>query len=158
MIGFFSKLFGGNKSDKDVKRVLPIVNDVNRIYTELQTLSNDELRNKTQEFRQRIREHLVDIDNQIAEKKAEADNNPDAELHEREAIYNEADKLVKRRDELIEEVLESIMPEAFAVIKEAARRFKENEELVSTATDLDKDLAIDREHVRIDGDKAIYKN
>lgn len=158
MIGFFSKLFGGSKSDKDVKRVLPIVTEINRIYAELQSLSNDELRNKTQEFRQRIREYLSDTDAQIADKKKEAEEHPEAELQEREAIYNEVDKLVKRRDEQIEEILEQIMPEAFAVIKEAARRFKENPEVIATATDLDRELAISRDHVRIEGDKVIYKN
>src|ERR1044071_2779809 len=117
MIGFLSKLFGGNKSDKDVKRIQPVVDEINRLFGEYQSLSLDELRNKTQEFRQRIKEHLADIDVQIAEQKASADQHPEAELHDREAIYNEVDKLVKRRDELIEEILEQILPEAFAVVK-----------------------------------------
>ena len=158
MIGFLSKLFGGSKSDKDVKRIQPIVADINRLFGEYQAISNDQLRHKTQEFRQRIKEHLQDIDAQIAEQKAAADEHPEGELHTREAIYNDVDKLSKRRDELIEEILEKILPEAFAVVKETARRFKENEELVVTATELDKELALEKDNVRIEGDKAIFRN
>jgi len=158
MIGFLSKLFGGSKSDKDVNRIRPIVTEINRVYGELQSLSNDELRNKTQEFRQRIREYLNDIDAEIAAKKASADEHPEAELHTREAEYEEIDKLIKKRDGQIEEILEKILPEAFAVIKETARRFKENTEIISTATELDKELALDRDHIRIEGDKSIFKN
>jgi len=158
MIGFLSKLFGGSKSDKDVNRIRPIVTEINRVYGELQSLSNDELRNKTQEFRQRIREYLSDIDAEIAAKKASADEHSEAELHTREAEYEEIDKLIKKRDSQIEEILEKILPEAFAVIKETARRFKENTEIISTATELDRELALERDHIRIEGDKAIYKN
>src|ERR1700754_692269 len=106
MIGFLSKLFGGNKSDKDVKRIQPLVARINTAYAALQPLSHDQLRNKTQDFRKRIHEHLADIDKQIAAKKAEADGQVDADLNNREAIYEEVDKLVKTRDEKIEEVLE----------------------------------------------------
>jgi preprotein translocase subunit SecA len=158
MIGILSKLFGGNKSDKDVKRIQPLVAEINQAYGELQSLTHNQLRQKTQEFRQRIKEHLTDIDAQIAEKKAEADNHPETELHAREAIYNDVDKLMKRRDELIEEILLQLLPEAFAVMKETARRFKENEEIVVTATDLDKELALTKNYIQIDGDKAIFKN
>lgn len=156
MAGFLSKIFGGSKSDKDVKKLYPIVDEVNKFYVQLSTVTNDELRNKTIEFRQRIKEYLADIDVQIAGKKDEADVNTGGELHNREAIYDEVDKLVKRRDEMIEEVLEQIQPEAFAVIKETARRFKENTELVATATPLDRDFAIEKDYVRIDGDKVIF--
>lgn len=158
MIGFLSKIFGGSKSDKDVKQLQPIVAEINKIYEELQGLTNDQLRNKTHEFKQTIQEYLKDINAEIESKKAEAEDHPEAELHSREAIYQEVDKLIKKKDELLEEVLEKIMPEAFAVVKETARRFKENTELVASATDLDRDLAVDKEHVRIDGDQVIYKN
>ncbi|MGN6566995.1 MAG: preprotein translocase subunit SecA [Flavipsychrobacter sp.] len=158
MIGFLSKLFGGNKSDKDVSRIRPLVTEINRAYEELQSLSNDELRNKTREFRQRIGEYLTDIDAEIAAKRAAADEHPEAEMHAREAEYQEIDKLIKKRDEQIEEILEKILPEAFAVVKETARRFKENPEVVSTATELDKQLVLDRDYIRIEGEKAIFKN
>jgi len=158
MIGFLSKIFGGSKSDKDVKRIQPIVAEINRYYSEFQSLSHDQLRYKTQEFRQKIKEHLKEIDAEITARKAEADEHPEAELQNREAIYDEVDKLIKRRDELIEEVLKEILPQAFAVVKETARRFKENNELEVTATELDRELALERDNIRIEGDKAYYRN
>ena len=158
MIGILSKLFGGSKSDKDVKKIQPVVAEINQVFNSYQTLSNDELRGKTQEFRERIAAHLASIDQQIADKKAEADADNDDDIQSRENIYNEVDKLGKERDKLIEEALRSLLPEAFAVVKETARRFKENEELVSTATELDRELALEKGHIRIEGEKSIYKN
>ncbi len=155
MIGFLSKLFGGNKSDKDVKRIQPLIAEINSIYNGLQELSNDQLRGKTREFRDRIQEHLQQINDQITAKKQEAEANDQPE----EAIYDAIDQLIKKRDEQIEEILEQILPEAFAVIKETARRFKENTEITSLATDLDRELsATGKDYIRIDGDQAIYKN
>lgn len=158
MLGFISKIFGGNKSEKDVKKLYPAVEAVNQHYESYQSLSNDELRAKTQEFRQRITDHLADIDQQIADKKAEADSHPEMELHLREAIYDEADKLSKKRDDQLEDILEELLPEAFAVVKEAAHRFKDHTEIVSTATNLDKTLAVDKDYIRIEGDQAIFQN
>ncbi len=99
MIGFLSKLLGGSKSDKDVKRIQPLVTEINKVYSSLSSLSNDELRNKTQQFRSQIKEHLKDIDAEIAAQKAakSGDEHPEADLHSREAIYNEVDKLIKKR-------------------------------------------------------------
>ncbi|MBC7554092.1 MAG: preprotein translocase subunit SecA, partial [Taibaiella sp.] len=156
MLGFLSKIFGGSKSDKDVKVIQPVVAEINRVYDTLRALTNDELRNKTHEFRARIKEHLTDADQQIADKKAEAEQLED--IHGRESIYNDVDKLIKTRNQQIEVILKEILPEAFAVVKETARRFKENTEVVSTATDLDRELAEEKPHIIIDGDKAIYKN
>jgi len=158
MIGFLSKIFGGSKSDKDVNKIQPVVTEINRFYDQYQALSNDQLRNKTLEFRSRIQSHLADVDAQIAGKKAEADSDNAEDIQERETIYNEVDKLVKKRDEQIEEVLRSILPEAFAVVKETAHRFKDNTEIIATATELDKELATEKKHIRIEGDKAIYNN
>ena len=156
MIGFLTKLFGGNKSDKDVKQLQPLVAEINSVYNSLQSISNDELRNKTQDFRAQIQQYLVDMDQEIADKKAEADQMED--IQEREAVYNEADKLDKKRNALIEEVLKEILPEAFAVVKETARRFKENATMVATATELDRNMAPERQHITIEGDKSIYTN
>ncbi|MCD6011950.1 MAG: preprotein translocase, SecA subunit [Flavipsychrobacter sp.] len=159
MIGFLSKLFGGSKSDKDVKRIQPLVAEINNHFAQYQSLSNDQLRAKTMEFRKRIQDHLADIDAQITEKKAEAETAGADDVHAREAVYNEVDKLVKTRDEQIEDILRTILPEAFAVVKETARRFKENTEIVATATDIDRELATtNRKHLRIEGDKCIYQN
>ena len=121
-------------------------------------ITNDELRNKTKWFRQRIREHLQDIDNEIDSKNKQADALPYNDLLGKDAIYQEVDKLKKDRDKKIEEVLLELLPEAFAVVKETAKRFKENKEIISTATDLDRDLSVKKEYIKIDGDKSIYKN
>ncbi|WP_118975505.1 preprotein translocase subunit SecA [Taibaiella koreensis] len=158
MLGFISKIFGGSKSEKDVKKILPLVKEINSHFESYASLSNDALRHKTVEFRERIAQHLSDIDAQIAAKKAEADDNVEVDLHQREAIYDEVDKLDKKRNEHLEEVLENLLPEAFAVVKETARRFKENKEVVSTATPRDRDLASMRDYLRIEGDQSIYNN
>ncbi len=115
MLGFLSKLLGGSKSEKDVKKIQPIVKSINEYFEGYSSLSNDELRAKTGEFKQRIAEYLSDIDAQIAAKKEEASSIE--ELHTREAVLNEVDKLAKTRDEKLEEILEEILPEAFATIK-----------------------------------------
>ena len=158
MIGIISKLFGGNKSDKDVKKVQPFITDTNKCFQEYAALSNDQLRSKTIEFRARIKEHLVAVDKEIADKKAQAETFSTEDVQARENIYNDIDKLIKKRDEQIEVVLEQILPEAFAVVKETARRFKESAEIIASATEQDIQLATQRDYVRIEGDKAIYKN
>ena len=158
MLGFISKLFGGSKSEKDVKKIVPLIAKINTFFTQYQSLSNDELRNKTNEFRQRIQIHLAEIDNEIKEKNAAADSLAPENISGRDEIYREVDDLKKQRNEKIEEVLQDILPEAFAVIKEACRRFKENENVESTATALDKELAAKKDHISIQGEKSIYKN
>lgn len=158
MLGILSKVFGGNKSDKDVKKIRPIVQKINQHFAAYASLTNDELRNKTQEFRQRIKEYLKKTDDEIAEKNKAAEGLPFNDLLGKDKIYQEVDKLKKDRDKRIEEVLETILPEAFAVVKETARRFKETTELVSTATQLDRDMSVKKDYIRIEGDKSIYKN
>lgn len=158
MLGILSKLFGGNKSEKDVKKILPVVEKTNHHFAAYAPISNDELRSKTLEFRHRIKEHLKEIDEDIASKNKEAEELPFNDLLGKDAIYQQVDKLKKDRDKKLEEVLNEILPEAFAVVKETARRFKENTEVVSLATDLDRDLSVKKDYITIDGDKAIYKN
>ncbi|MBV9962391.1 MAG: preprotein translocase subunit SecA, partial [Parafilimonas sp.] len=158
MLNILSKILGGNKSEKDVKKIEPQVGKINKFFNEYQSLSNDQLRNKTQEFKQRIQDHLKEIDEEIAAKKGEADALPESDMQGKDALYKEADELKKDRDKKIEEALNDILPEAFAVVKETARRFKENAELVSTATQLDRDLSVKKDYVKIDGDKSVFKN
>src|SRR5690349_12887906 len=157
-MSFLSSLFGGSKSEKDVKKIQPLVVKINQHFASYQSLTNDQLRNKTQEFRQRIKEHLAGIDNEIAATNKKAEDLPFNDLLGKDAIYQEVDKLKKDRDKKIEEALEEIMPEAFAVVKETARRFKENTEIVATATQLDKDLSVKKSYVTIEGDKSVFKN
>jgi preprotein translocase subunit SecA len=158
MIGFLSKLFGGSKSEKDVKSILPLVAKINQNFQAYQSLSNDELRHKTVEFRQRIQEHLKTIDAQIAEAEERAEALAFDDLVGKDSIYQEVDRLKKDRNEQIEVVLKEILPEAFAVVKETARRFKESPELTSRATELDRELAARKNYITIEGDQAIFKN
>lgn len=158
MLKFISKLFGGNKSEKDVQQLMPIIQKTNQFFQQYQSLTNDELRNKTVEFKARIKEHLKAIDAEIAAEKANAEALPEADIHGRDTIYKNIDKLRKDRDKQIEEALAIIQPEAFAVIKEAARRFKENETLVSTATTLDRELSVKKEYVTINGNESVFNN
>lgn len=158
MLGIISKIFGGNKSEKDVKQILPQVEIINKFFTEYQSMSNDTLRNKTIEFRERIKSHLAEIDSAMENKKLEAEALPVTEIGGKDLIYKEVDEMKKDRDKKIEEILKDMLPEAFAVVKETSRRFKENETLVATATELDKELATKKNHIIIEDDKSIFKN
>ncbi|MEE6186860.1 preprotein translocase subunit SecA [Niabella digestorum] len=158
MFGFLSKLFGGSKSEKDVKKLLPVVEKINNYFQQYQSLTNDELRGKTQEFRQRIKAHLSEIDKKLEALNAEAEALSHDKLVEKDKIYKQVDELKKERDKEIEKILDELLPEAFAVVKETARRFKENEQIVATATDLDRELSVKSDYITIDGDKAIYSN
>jgi preprotein translocase subunit SecA len=158
MIGFISKLFGGKKSEKDVKLIMPIVAKVNQFFEQYKSLSNDELRNKTNEFKQRIKTHIAGIDGEIAAKQHEAESLSDNDITGRDTIYQQVDKLKKDRDKKIEEALEQIMPEAFAVVKETARRFSTNTTLEATATELDRNLSVKKDYISIQGDTSIFNN
>lgn len=158
MLGYISKIFGGSKSEKDVKKVQPQVGAINGFFAQYQQLSNDQLRGKTAEFRSRIKTHLLVIDEQIAAQNQAAESLPPEDLSGKDAIYQEVDRLRKERNKEIEVILEQLLPEAFAVIKETARRFKENKEIIATATSLDKDLSVKSDYVRIEGDQSIFKN
>lgn len=158
MANFLSKLLGGNKSEKDVKKINPLVAQINEFYQQYNSLSNDELRAKTVEFKQRIASHLTDINAEIGKLKQEAEALPESEIQGRDQLYHRVDDLKKERDKKIEEILEELLPEAFAVVKDTARRFKDNTELVSKATDLDRELATKKKYIVVDGDNVIFKN
>ena len=158
MLGFFSKMFGGSKSEKDVKKIEHLVTKINQHFSAFQSLSNDELRNKTQEFRNRIKDHLTQIDQDIVSKNEEAEALDFNDLLGKDAIYQQVDKLKKDRDKKIEEALNDILPEAFAVVKETARRFKENETVTATVTPHDRDLSVKRDYITIVGDQVHFKN
>ncbi len=156
MLKFINKLFGGSKSEKDVKKMSPVIDQINQYFQSYQAISNDELRAKTTDFKKRIATHVSAVTEQIAELKSEAETTLD--IHAKSDIYKQVDALVKTRDSQLEEVLLQILPEAFAVVKTASQRFKDHTELRSTATDLDRDLAVRKEYIRIEGDEAIYSN
>lgn len=158
MIGAISKLFGGSKSEKDVKKIRPVVDQINQYFNQYQSLTNDELRNKTAEFKQRIAAHLNSINTEIAAKQKAAEELPIEDINGKDIFYKDIDELKKEKDKQLEVVLQEILPEAFAVVKETSRRFKENQTLESTATELDRQLATKKNNITIVGDKAIYKN
>ena len=157
MIKFLSGLFGGSKSEKDVKAIMPLVQQINTHFVSYQSLSNDQLRNKTTEFRERIQDHLTEIDNTIQALNTQAEELPLEDILGRDDIYKQVDELKKKRNEEIETILQKILPEAFAVVKEAGRRFKENDELASTANALDKELSVKKDYVIIKGEQSIFK-
>ncbi|WP_336516966.1 preprotein translocase subunit SecA [Pollutibacter soli] len=158
MLKLFSKLFGGSKSEKDVLRLQPLVSTINQHFTTYQQLSNDALRNKTVEFRQRIKDHLVPVEQEIESLNKTAAELDPADIGGKDDIYKRIDELKKKKNQEIEVVLESILPEAFALVKEASSRFKNNTELVSTATELDRELSVKKDYVTINGDQSVFKN
>ncbi|MHB1921560.1 MAG: preprotein translocase subunit SecA [Chitinophagaceae bacterium] len=157
MMGIFSKIFGGDKSQKDIKLISPLVQQINEEYAKLKDLSNDELRGRTLAFRQMIREHLASLEELILQKQIEVENHPEMDHEGKEGLYTEIDKLKKDRDQKIEDILQQILPEAFATVKETSRRFMENSELVATATELDRQLALKKEYITIKGDQVTFK-
>jgi len=157
MLKFFKKVMG-DKSTRDMKTLKPIVQKIHKAYETIKDLSNDELRSKTFEFKQRIADYISEEETEIARLKETIDNDFELETDEKEKMYNQIDKLQKQIDTKTEEVLDQILPEAFSVMKETARRFKENEEVVVTANDFDGELAATMENVIIKDGKAYYKN
>ncbi|MBQ3237663.1 MAG: preprotein translocase subunit SecA [Bacteroidaceae bacterium] len=151
---FIGKLFG-NKNTRDMREIQPWVEKVKKAYVEIEKLTNDGLRAKTQELKERIRQSATEENAKIAELKAKVE---ETEIEEREQLFNEIDKLETAVLDKYEVALDEVLPEAFAIVKETARRFTQNEEVVVTATDMDRTLAATKDFVRIEGDKAIYTN
>ncbi|MCX2474211.1 preprotein translocase subunit SecA [Pedobacter sp. MC2016-05] len=156
MLGFLAKIFG-SKSERDIKAVQPLVVAINEQFSKLTVLSNDELRGKTIQFKEKIASFLADIDSKIAALKADAEGDG-LDLHQKTAIYDQVDALGKERDTELEKVLLEILPEAFAVVKETSRRLSENDYLEVTATQFDRDYAARKSNVKIVGDKAQWAN
>lgn len=149
-----SSLFG-NKAQRDAKEITPYVERIKAAYPTIEKLSHDELRAKTVEIRQQIQDYVAAEKNKIAELKANVET---LDIDKREDIWAEIDKLEKGVTEKYEEILEKVMPEVFSIVKDTARRFTQNEEIIVTATDFDRQLAETHDFVEIDGDKAIYYN
>ena len=147
----------GDKSTRDMKLIQPLVEKVKAKYPEIKALSNDELRAKTKEIQKYVQDAAKDEKQRIEELKAKIDDTP---IDDREPIFNEIDKLEKEALDKYEVALNEVMPTAFSIVKDTARRFSENEETVVTATDFDRELAANpaNDFITIDGDKAIYHN
>ena len=156
-MGFLKKLFG-DKASRDNKALQPILEKTLKAYEQIEKLDIDSLRHKTQEFKEYIKNKTATEVAEIAELKAKAEANFDMDPDEKEKLYTQIDKLEKQELDHIEEALNDILPEAFSVVKAAAKYFCEHETVVVTATELDRELAAKYEHVTIEGDKAYYKN
>jgi preprotein translocase subunit SecA len=151
-----TKIMGGSKQDKDVKAAAPLVVKINEVFQTLSGLSNDQLRGKTAEFKKRIADYVSELDSAMADLRKNATEEEDT--FQKEKFLNKIDELVKEKDQHLEEILLEILPEAFAVVKETARRFSENTNLTLTANELDKELAVSKGHVTIQGNQATYQN
>jgi len=148
------KVFG-NKAQRDLKEIEPFVAKIKAAYDDIKKLSNDDLRQLTEQLKQQIQDYVSKENARIQELKESVEA---TELEQREKIYSEIDKLEKEVTVKLEEVLEQILPQAFSIVKETARRFTENTTTVVTATAFDRELAVKYDFVTIEGDKAVYKN
>jgi len=157
MFSIFRKFFK-TKSQRDVKALMPVLAQIREAYETIKNLSNDELRAKTKEFRKIIHDHISPEENRIMALKLRLDTEYEMEVTEKESIYKELDELEKTSYEKTQDILNKILPEAFAVMKETARRFKENQLIEVTATDFDRNLAATMANIEIKGDKAYYHN
>lgn len=151
-----TKIFG-SKSERDIKQLTPYVDEINAIYSELHDITNDELRQKAREISREIHDHIgqLEQDKEQMQERAEGD---DIDVEEKEQLYKKVDDMEKEIDEKLEEILEKTMPRAFAIMRETARRFKENKEIEVTASDFDRELAAKKEYVEIDGKTAVFYN
>ena len=155
LVDIIKKVFG-SKSERDMKQVRPILEKVLAAYKDIDKLSNDELRARTEELKKKIREREEPFEKRIAEIKEHLES--DIPVSEKEKLATESDKLVKEEDEEIEKVLNEILPEAFAIMKSTARRFAQNPVVEVTANDFDRNLSTSRDFVKIEGDKALWQN
>ena len=152
----FLKSIFGNKSDRDLKKLMPIVREIQKVYPEMEQLSNDELRARSAAVKQEIQDYVKPQRDEIASIKTEIEG---LEYEEREPLWAKIDKLEKEVLDRIEEKLNEVLPIVFAIVKETAKRFTENETIEVTATDFDRKLAADgHDFLEIDGDRAIYFN
>lgn len=152
------KKFFGDKSSKDIKKMLPILQQIKSEYAKLESLSNDQLREQTQKLRAEISQAIKSENEKLAGFKQRLDSSEPLTLNEQEDLYNQIEKTEKIIDEIIAAKLDEILPKAFAIIRDTARRFANSENVEVTANDFDRNLAAVNNAVKIDGDKAIYSN
>ncbi len=150
--------FYGNKQDRDYREIRSLYEKIHLAYDSIKELDNDHLRAKTGEFKKIIKDYIRVEEDAINDLKEMVEGNYEMDLGEKRKIYDQVDELEKAIHTKTDEILENILPESFAVIKETARRFKENDEVVATATDFDRDLAAKRGNIEIKGDEVVYKN
>ena len=151
---FLKSLFG-DKSARDMKQIQPIVEQIKAEYPAIKALDNDALRAKTKEIQKYVQDSAAEHKKKIEELKAQIEDTP---IDEREGLFNQIDKLENEVLEIYEKALNDVLPVAFSIMKDTARRFAENDEVIVTANDFDRELATTKDFVRIEDDKAIYSN
>ena len=148
------KFLFGSKADKDRKEIQPYVDKIKAVYPSIEALSNDELREHSAALRKRIADFIAEDEAHVVAQKAKLED-ANISLNEKEKISKDIDQTIKRIDEKIEKILDEILPEAFAIMKDTARRFAQSEQVVVTANEFDRNLAAKKDFVNIEGDKAI---
>ncbi len=157
-MAFINKILGtflGNKSERDIREVTPVLEKIKIEYERIRRLSNDELRSESLKLKEIVRERIRAEEEQIAQLRQQAE---EAEVQNSEAMYQEIDKLEELIDEKIEEVLDEVLPQAFSIVKETAKRFFENKKVIVSASDFDRDLAARKTNIEIEGDRAVWHN
>ncbi|MBV6645361.1 MAG: preprotein translocase subunit SecA, partial [Cyclobacteriaceae bacterium] len=152
-----TKIFG-TKSDRDLRELTPFLEKINTAYKQLESLSDDQLRGKTEELKSTIAEQLKHIDDELDQLHNKVKEHPDLDINEKDEIFKQIDTLESQRDDELEVVLMDILPEGFAVVKETARRLTENKQLTVSATLMDKQLASSKSHIEIKGEQAVWHN
>ena len=150
------KVFVGDKTKKDLAGILPIVSEINKYFDSYNLLTNDELRNKTLGFKNLLNKNLIEIEDRVNELKEEINRIDD--IDQKENLYQQVDDLTTKIKEITNDTLEKILPEAFAVVKETARRFLENSKIEVTASEFDRMLSQNKSYIKLNGDKAQWSN
>jgi len=157
MLKLIAKLFG-TKSEKDIKRIMPLVEQTKQEGERLKSVSNDELRTETKKIQDQINDELKSIDDELAGLHQKVADDSSLDINEKEAIFIQIDKLEDTRNKELEKILLKVLPRAFAIVRETAKRFKENEYLEVTSQDFDRIISATRDNVKIDGEKARWYN
>ena len=157
MLQLIAKIFG-TKSEKDIKRIMPLVDQSKAEYEKLKSISNDQLRDETRQIREQINGELKNIDDNLASLHQKIADSPDLDINEKEAVFAQIDKIEEDRNKELEKVLMKVLPKSFAIVRETARRFKENDFLEVTAQEFDRVYSATHDNVKIEGDKARWEN
>jgi preprotein translocase subunit SecA len=157
MLKLIAKIFG-TKSEKDIKRVMPLVELTKQEGEKLKNISHDALRGETMKIQAHINQELKPIDDELAALHKQIADNTELDINQKESIFGQIDKLEEDRNKELEKVLLKVLPQVYAIVRETAKRFKENEYLEVTAQDFDRQMAATREHIKVEGDKARWAN
>lgn len=157
LTGLIKKIVG-DKNERDIKEIMPLVEETKAEFAKLENISNDDLRAMSAALKAEIKAYTKAEEDEIDALKKQVDDNPKMDIEEKEALFEQVDEISKKVDEKLEEILLQLLPKAFAIVKETAKRFTNNETLAVSASEMDRNIAIAKDFVSIEGDKAIWKN